>query len=327
MLSPGQQFGVRRKKRIPLLVIILMSIFLVPAATKNIEATSSSESQPLISEELSTVSDYLTIKKGVRKPLIYAKSVVLINDQNGEILWSDNADDLVPVASTTKMTTALTAMKLLDPSEVVTVPKSATLVAGSKILLETNEKITVKNLLKGLLIQSGNDTAFAIADHYGKKVGGDYKSFVAEMNKFSKENNLNASIYNDPAGLDDEVGRSTARTLAHTARLLLNDPLLASIVATPTETISSVDGSLTHELKNSNRLVLGDSPYYLPGTVGVKTGFTHGAGHCLVSAYDTPVGRVIGVVLNTNEYTITASAAEMRKLFIWADANVIKESY
>jgi serine-type D-Ala-D-Ala carboxypeptidase (penicillin-binding protein 5/6) len=327
MLTPETQFGPKRKKRLPLVLIILISLFLVPAATNNIEATTDTTTLPDISVQLSDTTSYLSVKDDARRPLVYAKSVLLMNAETGEELWSDNADEVVAVASTTKMTTALTARKLLKLDEVVTVTRSSVLVAGSKIQLAVGERITVENLLKGLLIQSGNDTAFALAEHYGQKHGGDYKLFVSEMNKFSEQNNLTLSKYNDPAGLDDEVGRSTARTLAHTARLLLRDPVLSEIVRTPTETIYSVDNKYSHELKNSNRLLLADTPYYMPGAIGIKTGFTHGAGHCLVAGYKTSVGTVIGVVLNTNEYTITASAAEMKKLFQWAENNVLEKSY
>lgn len=320
-------YEIKSKKRIPLLLIIAISLFLVPAATKSIAATSDVSDSTDVTQQLNDTTDYLTVRSNIRPPLIYAKSVILMNDENGEELWSDNADESIAVASTTKMTTALTVMKLLKPDEIVTIQKSSTLVAGSKIQLKTNEKITVENLLKGLLIQSGNDTAFALADHYGRKFGGDYKLFVIEMNNFSKENGLVESTYSDPAGLDDDFGRSTARTLAHTARLLLRDPLLSKIVNTPTETISSADGLISHELKNSNRLILNDNPYYMPNAAGVKTGFTPAAGHCLVAVYDTPAGKVIGVVLNTAEYTITASASEMNKLFTWAHTNVIKQLY
>lgn len=326
MLSPEFTYGVKRKKPLPLLLVLIFSLFLVPAAANHIEATDS-HSVTEINSELDAITSYLTVNEGVKPPLIYAKSVLLMNAETGEELWSDNPDELVAVASTTKMMTALTARKLFKTDEVVTVTKSSTLVAGSKIQLATDEQITVESLLKGLLIQSGNDAAFSLANHYGQKHNGDYKLFVDEMNKYVLENNLQPSKYNDPAGLDDEVGRSTARALAHTARLLLKDELLSHIVLTPSETINSIDGLQRHELKNSNRLVLPDAPYYMPAALGVKTGFTPAAGHCLVAAYDTPNGRVIGVVLNTNEYTITASASEMKKLFSWASSNVIRKHY
>lgn len=273
------------------------------------------------------VTSYLSLKSKEAKPPVYAKSIVLMDKATGELLWSKNPDEIVPVASTTKMATALVARKLLNIDDIVTIPKSAVLVQGSKINLLSNEKITVHDLLRGLLIQSGNDAAFALADYYGAKHGGDYKKFIEKVNEFLTSEGILDTKFTDPAGLDDDNGYSTARSLAHIARLLLQDSVLAEIVVTPQATVRSVDGGISHDLKNSNRLVLGDSGLYLPGTLGVKTGFTHEAGHCLVSAYRGQVGEYVGVVLNTNEYTITASSSEMRKLFVWADANVLRQNY
>jgi D-alanyl-D-alanine carboxypeptidase len=197
---------------------------------------------------------------------------------------------------------------------------------GSDIQLKLGEKITVHELLRGLMIQSGNDAAFALADHYSPG-DNEYKAFVAKMNEYVAVVGLKNTVFGDPAGLDDETGRSTAADLAHIARLVLQDPVLGDIIATAKTTIQSVDGAVTHELTNSNRLLLGDSPYYLPGAIGVKTGFTPEAGHCLVSAYQSAHGLLIGVVLNTAEYTITASASESRKLYTWADRYVEARQY
>lgn len=268
--------------------------------------------------------DHPVVNKGAKGPFVYAKAFVLADADTGEVIVEKNAELELPVASTTKMTTALVVKQSLPLSEVVTVPTVAVQTIGSTVNLVKGEKITVHNLLKALLIQSGNDAAVALAEHYRLKTGQD---FVAAMNDYLRERGINQSAFRDPSGLNDEQGRSTAFDLAHIGRLLLADPDLSAIVATAETTVNSVDGLQSHLLKNSNRLVSPTQPLYLPGALGIKTGFTPEAGHCLVSAYKLGDRKVVSVVLNTNEFTVSASAAETRKLFLWAAANVAWESY
>ena len=275
---------------------------------------------------LGSVDSYLTVAKNAPKPPVFAKSYVLLDPKTAEVIISQNPDTAVPIASTTKMVTALVARELFKLDETVEISRLAANINGSDIQLVLGEKISVHELLRGLMIQSGNDAAYALADHYTPG-DNEYKEFVTKMNEYVQRVGLKNTVFGDPAGLDDQVGRSTAWDLAQIARLVLADPVLTDIVATAHTTIASVDGAHVHELTSSNRLLLGDSPYYLPGALGVKTGFTPEAGHCLVSAYQSTNGLLIGVVLNTVEYTITASASESRKLYMWADRYVEQRRY
>jgi D-alanyl-D-alanine carboxypeptidase len=269
---------------------------------------------------------YLSVADSAPKPLVYAKNYILIDAQNGDTLIGQNPDAPIPIASTTKMTTALTAVSLLDLDKVVTISKRPPTVQGSKIDLRSGEKITIGSLLKGLLISSGNDTAFALAEAYSGKEG-EYQPFIDQMNSFVRSHGLTKSKFYDPAGLDDEQGRSTARELAHIARLVLANDTLKAIVSTPQTSVTSVDGAIIHDLKNTNRLIQADTPYFLPNALGVKTGFTLDAGHCLVSAYQLNGHLLIGVVMNTVEFTNSASAKEMYKLFLWAEKYVTAKQY
>lgn len=316
----------RNKRRWISAILVTLVVFIAPTATHHLDAVASVEGE-IVSPDLSTLQSYLQVSPEASRPFVYANSIILMDAQNGDLLYHKNADQVVPVASTTKMITAITARRLFKLDEVVTVSRFAANINGSTVNLIEGEKITVHSLLKALLTQSGNDSAFALADHYSKTHGGDYKVFVEQMNKTVTDIGLPETIYGDPAGLDDEIGRSTARSLAHTARILLSDEVLSSIVRTSSETIYSTDGAFSHELKNSNRLIQTDTSYYFPEAIGLKTGFTHDAGHCLVAAADLEQGRVIGVVLNTAEYSITASAFEMKKLFTWAKENIVRNSY
>lgn len=274
---------------------------------------------------LSSTTAFVAPLKNAPAPAVYAKSYLLLDDQSAALLASRNPNVALPIASTTKMMTALVVRRYMKLDDVVTVTKEAAGINGSDIQLIANERISVQNLLKGLLIQSGNDAAIALAHHYAQAP--DIQPFVTRMNEYAKELGLTQTVYGDPSGLDDERGRSTAFELAMIARTLLNDSVLRNIVTTPEETVNSVDASYIHELKNSNRLLQADTPYYLPNTLGIKTGFTPEAGHCLVSAYTINGRRVIGVVLNTNEFTVTASAAEMRKLLTWGEKYLTVTAY
>ncbi len=315
----------KRPFRKAFLLLFALSLLFIRQAG-DIAAVEASEQTSQPPTLLSKADEYLAVARNAPKPPVFAKSYVLLDPKTAEVVVSQNPDASVPIASTTKMVTALVARQLFKLNETVTVSSLAANINGSDIQLMLGEKISVHELLKGLMIQSGNDAAFALADHYSPG-DNEYKTFVAKMNEYVQAAGLKNSVFGDPAGLDDETGRSTAWDLAHIARLVLADPVLRDIVSIPKTTITSVDGSFVHELTNSNRLLLGDSPYYLPGALGVKTGFTPDAGHCLVSAYQSVNGLLIGVVLNTAEYSITASASESRKLFMWADRYVETRSY
>lgn len=314
--------GESSRKLIKVALVVFLSVLLsqLSVMATNIQADEEGTSFERIKfrDALNSIVEYDTVKP--TKVPVYAKSYLLFDTKTAQVVVGKNYSTLVPIASTTKMTTALVASKLLKSDDVATISTFPTRVAGSKIDLRAGEKITVGSLLKGLLIYSGNDTAFALAEQYSGEIG-NYQKFVTEMNKFVTDNHLKNTTYGDPAGLDDEVGRSTAFDLAQIARLLLNDPGLAEIVATPQTSVTSSNGLLVHQLKNTNRLIQPDSSYYMPDVVGVKTGFTLDAGHCLVAARKYSDRYLIGVVLNTDQSTNEASAAEMKKLFTWADSN------
>lgn len=303
---------------------LLAILFVITAHSQ--ARTEASPSLSSYTQQQKVLSSYTEISSNSRLPNVHAKAYLLLDATSSEILLSKNEKVSLPVASTTKMTTALTALSLYKPDNVITVPKAATLINGSKIGLRTGEKLTVADLLKGLLISSGNDAAYtlALADDPKQE---STAPFVQKMNALLKSDHISSSSYADPAGLDDENGRSTAFDLAHIARLLLAQEALASIVKTANTTIASQDGLTTHQLKSSNRLLLGDSQYYMPDVIGVKTGFTLEAGHSLVAAYKWHDRVLIGVVLNTTESTIEASAKEMSKLFRWAETNLTTQTY
>lgn len=254
---------------------------------------------------------------GASEPQIGAKAAILIDVPSAYVLYEKNMEAKVPIASTTKIMTAVVVIDDFGDklNDVVTITYPMIAVEGSDIQLKVGEKITVANLLKGLLIMSGNDTANALAIHFGGK-----EAFVERMNQKAKELGLENTYFRDPAGLDDE-GFSTAHDLALLASFAMRKDLFREIVKTPQTTITSVGADVIHELKSSNRLIKNDDALFYPFAIGIKTGFTYAAGHCLVSAAQNNGHEILGVILNTNENSITASAAESRKLLEWGFAN------
>ena len=258
-----------------------------------------------------------TRKTSASDPNIYAKAAYLIDLNSFYPMYEKAENEKLPIASTTKMATAIVILenhnnKLQDP---VTITSSMINVEGSDIQLKVGEEITVENLLNGLLIMSGNDTAYALAEYFGGK-----DKFVAEMNDKVLQIGAQNTKYQDPAGLNDE-GYSTSKDLALIAAYGLKNKIFADIVKTGTKTVTSTDGRIVHDLKNSNRMMRSEESLYYPYAIGIKTGFTNEAGHVLVSCAENNGHKILGVVLNTEENSLTASAKESKKLLEWGFAN------
>lgn len=242
-------------------------------------------------------------------PNILADVVMLIDDKSKYPLFYKNEKEPVPIASITKVMTFVVAREKYNLDDVLEVGSEPTEVIGSKINLEKSEQITIRSLLYGLLINSGNDAAVALS-----YFGGDEQSFVNSMNEKALELGMNNTHFVDPAGLNDN-GRSCAFDVAVMFSYALKDDLFREIISTSESEISSVDGQIKHPLKNSNRLVTGE--IQLDGILGGKTGFTLDAGHTLVSAAERDGNKLISVILKTHVNSKTASAYESQKLLSW----------
>jgi len=253
-----------------------------------------------------------TRKKDSENIKINAKNYILIHEESNYPLVEKDSHVRVPIASTTKIMTAIVALENYKLDDAVNVSQNAALQIGSDAYLKSNEKLTVKSLLYALLINSGNDAAMALAEH----MSGGKDEFVKKMNDKVKYLSLNDTEFKDPAGLDDSA-YSSAFDLAIITLYALRNPDFKEIIKTQEYTIVSLDGKLAHSLKTSNRLIKPDSPLYMQSAIGVKTGFTPDAGHCLVSAANKNGESLVGVVLNTLESTNDASAKESNKLLNW----------
>lgn len=226
-----------------------------------------------------------TAAKTTEEPKLNAR-VGLIFDRNSKtILYEKNGLKQVPMASTTKIMTAIVVLENSNLNDIVTISKKAAGTGGSRLGLKINDKITVHDLLYGLMLKSGNDAAVALAEH----VGGGIEGFADMMNKKASEMGLVNSHFVTPHGLDQDKHYTTAYELACMADYALNIPKFKEIVNSKSYNITiNARSSL---IGNTNEL-LGS----LNGVYGVKTGFTNGAGRCLVTAckrYDLDIITVV----------------------------------
>ena len=203
-----------------------------------------------------------------------AQSAVLIDARDGRVLYEKDADTPRPMASTTKIMTAVVALESCDVNEIIEIADEAVGVEGSSIYLQKGERMTLLELLYALLLQSANDAAVAIAVGVGGSVG----NFADMMNEKAMSLGLTSTHFENPNGLDADGHVTTARELALLTAYALKNPTFAEIVATYKRKISGPDGAVRLVVNHNKLLNMYD------GCVGVKTGFTKKSGRCLVSA-------------------------------------------
>ncbi len=226
-------------------------------------------------------------------PSVTAKTWVVYDATNDVVLAGSGIDETRPMASVTKIMTALVARDELDLDELVRVSATAAGVGESEIGLVAGERWTVEDLLYGIMVRSGNDAAVALAEAAAGSVSG----FSELMNAKAAELGLENSSFTNPHGLDDGGHYTTARDLAVMGREFLEDPVLASMSRTKLIVFKPSPSGAPRNYTNTNHL-LGE----YPDVVGVKTGFTGQAGLVLVSAVETPGRTVIAVVMGSTEH-------------------------
>lgn len=213
-----------------------------------------------------------------------ASAAILMDSESGRVLYDYNADQQRPIASITKLMTALVAVELCpDLSTEVTVRQEWTGAEGSSMYLKPGEKLTMEALLYGLLLSSGNDAALAIAGSCCETV----EDFVARMNETAAKLGMTNTHFANPNGLDDPEHYSTARDMALLARAVLEQETLRRITGTRTITIAE------RYLANHNKLL-----WRYEGCTGLKTGYTDEAGRTLVSSAQRDGQELIAVTLN-----------------------------
>ena len=214
---------------------------------------------------------------------------LVLERSTNTILFEKNGFEKTPMASTTKIMTAIIALENSSLDDIVQISSKAAHTGGSTLGIHSNTQISMESLLYGLLLRSGNDCAVAIAEH----IGGNLEGFAILMNQKSKELGLRNTNFVTPHGLDSNNHYTTAYDLAILTNYALQNNMFLKIVETKTCTISI--GNNLRTLTNTNEL-LG----YTPGVYGVKTGFTNNAGRCLVSACNRDNLDIIVVVLGAD---------------------------
>jgi serine-type D-Ala-D-Ala carboxypeptidase (penicillin-binding protein 5/6) len=238
----------------------------------------------------------------IAPPSLAARGAFILDDTTGRALYAHHADMEWYPASTVKMMTALVTLQHLRPNSVVTVPARAATVGGTTASLVPGERLSVRNLLYGLLLPSGNDAAvtFAVA------ISGSTLAFSNLMNAEARRLHLWHTHFLGATGLDSAGQYSTARDLAWLAHAMLRNSLLAHVVRTRTYRASSVDGRYVHTWTNLDQLL---GAY--PGEIGVKTGTTPLAGANLVASSSRDGRRIIVVILGS---TVASRYIDARNL-------------
>ena len=224
----------------------------------------------------------------IAAPALSASSAVLIDALTSDILIEKNAHSRMAMASTTKIMTALVAAENGELDRAVSVHPSATGVEGSSIYLFAGEKLTLRDLICAMLLESANDAAAAIAI----EIGGSIEGFCAMMNEKAEELGLRDTNFKNPHGLYDEEHYTTAYELAKITREALKNEDIKAIVATKKMTIKPIEGN-ARVLRNHNKMLS-----FYEGAIGVKTGFTKKSGRCLVSAAERDGLTLIAVTIN-----------------------------
>jgi len=240
------------------------------------------------------------------EPLVGATAAIVTDLNSGRILFEQNIDKKLPIASLTKLMTAIIARENYDLSEIVVVSENASRQPPAKVWLQRGEKISVANLLKATLIESGNDAATALAEKIG------VEEFVAKMNSKTIALGLQNTHFTNPVGFDNEANYSTARELALLANYFLRDDFLQKIVKTHKERITDVNEKIVHYLVSTNILFNG----YLE-IRGLKTGSTDEAGECVIAIAVNPQEKpILALVLNSpNRFQ------EAKGMLAWAIEN------
>lgn len=267
------------------------------------------ETEEITETEINEVNE--VSKNAAEVPILNSRRCVIFDRTSKTVMYGKNEELRSAMASTTKIMTATIALENGNLQDEITIDRKAAGTGGSRLGLKRGEKITLNDLLYGLMLRSGNDAAVAIAEH----IGGSVEGFAELMNQKATELGLKDTHFVTPHGLDSSEHYTTALELAKLTDYALKNEKFAKIVATKSTTIS-INGN-PRQLFNTNEL-LG----VLNGVIGVKTGFTNGAGRCLVTETKRGDMDIIVVVLGAD--TKKDRTKDSIKLIEYAFANFTK---
>lgn len=294
------------------LIVVTLSVgVFMPIFTNAAEDSLQGLKIPQVKQQVAGVQkiNLPPISKGVGLPILSARSVLVKDLSTDTILYQKQANYPVPIASTTKIMTALIGTQYYQSNSVLTVTKES-YVDGSKVGLTAGETLSFRSLLYAMLLNSGNDAAYAIAENYP----GGVPAFVTAMNLEAQKLNLRNTHFDNPAGFDSSYHYSSAADLSVITEEALKNPQLSRIFATKDTTVSSIDKKYTYQLHNLNKLLTS-----LNGVLGVKTGFTDLAKENLVTLVSRNDHKILTVVLGSDDrFGDSTSLIEWTyKDFIW----------
>lgn len=284
-MKSGRKLSIRKNILLKIWVLLFLIFFL----SSNIISYANLEDGETIDVNEIMAETAEVSNAATDEPELNARVGLIFDRSSKTILYEKNGLKQVPMASTTKIMTAIVVLENADLTDIVTIDKKAAGTGGSRLGLKVNDKITVHDLLYGLMLCSGNDAAVALAIH----VGGSVEGFANMMNETANEMGLVNSHFITPHGLDQDGHYTTAYELACMADYALKIPKFKEIVSTKSYTVTINAQSKT--ITNTNEL-LGN----LDGVYGVKTGFTNGANRCLVTACKRGNLDIITVVLGAD---------------------------
>ncbi|HZZ98760.1 MAG TPA: D-alanyl-D-alanine carboxypeptidase family protein [Candidatus Saccharimonadia bacterium] len=270
---------------------------------------------PIVRAAPLDVPTYATVpiaRANVQPPELVAQAAIVIDKNSGTVLFEKSADTTLYPASITKMMTATIALDTYPLDQVLTAHEESKAV-GSVMGLKDGEQITVENVIKGLLVGSGNDAAYLLADNFP----GGYQKFVDRMNEKAKEWHMTNTTFFNVSGVEQEGHQTTVRDLATLEKKAMENEFFRDTVKSPRVTFTDLSGKIVHDLISTNEL-LG----VVPGIEGVKTGWTDDAGECLVTQTTRNGHTIITVMLNSND-----RFGESTRLIEWAFANHTWKSF
>jgi D-alanyl-D-alanine carboxypeptidase (penicillin-binding protein 5/6) len=227
--------------------------------------------------------------QAIEPPVVTARAAILLDQATGRILFSKNAHEQLPMASTTKIMTAIIALESAKLDDVVTVSEYAAHVEGSAVDLEAGEEKTMEELVYGLILRSGNDAATAIAEH----MSGSVEKFAERMTNRARELGATQTRFMNPHGLHHEEHYTTAYDFALISAHAMLIPKFHEISTTREKKISWPGREYERLLRNQNKLLT-----LYPGADGIKTGWTTPSGRCFVGSATRDGWQLISVVLN-----------------------------
>lgn len=276
-----------------LILVAILATLIVPLFFKKTDLALISYQIPENNALVAGIQKYNLppVSKNIQVPVLSARSIFIKDLTTDAILYQKDVNRSLPIASTTKVMTALVASEYFKPSSNLIVKESAS-VTGARVGLFKGEDLSFRSLLYGMLLSSGNDAAFAIAENYPGGVAG----FVIAMNDKAQKLQLTSTHFDNPAGFDSPNHFSSASDLAKITEEALKDAQLARIFATKETSIVSLDKKYTHQLQNLNKLLT-----QVSGVLGVKTGFTEAAKENLVTYIDRDGHKVLIVLLGSDD--------------------------